>query len=243
MGTWVIYCRICIKQAESVILDIMLRLSKVTKKFGNLTAVNNLSFEVKKGEIYALLGANGSGKTTTLKLIADIYKKNAGEIYYDGRLGYIPDEPIFYPGLTGYETVNFITALYKIRNKEKDNGLQSLLKVFPITDVLHGEVESYSRGNKQKLSIITQFIIKPDLLLIDEPIVGLDPPSAHEALTLFNDYASRGGLLLLCTHTLSVVEEIADRAGFLKEGKLVGELTKRELKDKDIYAAFVGITK
>lgn len=222
----------------------MLRLFRVTKRFGKIAAVNNLSCEVKKGEIYALLGPNGSGKTTTLKLIADIYKKDTGKIHFEGRLGYIPDEPIFYPGLTGYETVNFITALYKIRNKEKDTRLQSFLKIFPITDVLYGEVESYSRGNKQKLSIITQFIIKPDLLLIDEPIVGLDPPSAHEALTLFNDYASRGGIILLCTHTLSVVEEIADRVGFLKEGRLVGELTRGELKKKkNIYSVFMELTR
>lgn len=222
----------------------MLRLSNISKSFGEIKALNKLSLEVKKGEIYALIGPNGSGKTTTLKLIAEIYKKDSGTIEYEGKLGYIPDEPIFYSGLTGHETINFIAALHKISPSQKKKSLTKLLEFFPIAEILDGEVSNYSRGNKQKLTIITQFIINPDVLLIDEPIVGLDPPSAHQSLTLFNDYVSQGGIILLSTHTLPVVEEIADRVGFLKEGRLLEELTKTELTGKkDLYSSFVEIIK
>lgn len=221
----------------------MLQLSRVTKSFGNLIAVQNISLEVKEGEIYALLGPNGSGKTTTLRLISAIYKRDQGRISYNGKLGYIPDEPLFYPGLSGFEVIEFVSALHGISDTEKKSALQGFLSIFPIQRILEGEVDDYSRGNKQKLSIITQLMVQPDLLLIDEPIVGLDPPSAHQALTLFNDFSAKGGAILLCTHTLSVVTEIADRIGFLKEGKLVGELTKEELRRKDIYGEFVEITK
>ena len=217
----------------------MLRLIGVTKRFEDIFAVSNLSLEIKQGEIYALIGPNGSGKTTTLKLITQIYKPDRGTIKVEGRLGYIPDEPNFYAGLTGYETINFIAKLYRVNLKKANKLLAYLIRIFSLKNILNDEVRNYSRGNKQKLAIITQLLIQPDLLLIDEPILGLDPPSAHAALTLFNDFAARGGSILLCTHTLPVVVEIANRIGFLKQGRLVQEITNHRLQLNTLYSTFI----
>ena len=222
----------------------MLCLKNLTKKFGPVTAVDKLSFEIEANEIYALIGANGAGKTTTIKIIAGLYLPDGGSVEFLGKnilgdnplekrfIGYIPDEPIFYPGLSGIEFLNFISALHNVPEKRKGEILAKFSKIFPFREILEGNPESYSRGNKQKLAICAAFLPDPKLLLVDEPIVGLDPQSAQATLELFVTFAKAGGAILVSTHTLSVAEEIAHRVGIIERGKLIAEGSLNSLRQK-----------
>lgn len=222
----------------------MLIVKNLVKKFGSIIAVDNLSFEIEEGEIYALIGPNGAGKTTTIKIISGLYFPTSGMIEFLGQnlldnscearklIGYVPDEPIFYPGLTGMEFLNFTAALLDVSNKEKGETLGKLFKLFPVKEVLEGDPVNYSRGNKQKLAISAAFLGSPKLLLIDEPIVGLDPQSAQNALELFSGFAKGGGSILLSTHTLSAAEAIANRVGIIEKGRLVAEGDLKTLRQK-----------
>lgn len=222
----------------------MLSIKNLTKKFGHLLAVDNLSLEIDEGEIYALIGPNGAGKTTTIKIIAGLYLPDSGSVEFLGKnllageaqekklIGYIPDEPNFYPGLTGVEFLNFIGGLYQISEKRKNEVLARFSKIYPFREILDSEPNNYSRGNKQKLVICAAFLPDPKLLLIDEPIVGLDPQSAKATLELFSTFAKEGGSILLSTHTLAVAEEIAHRLGIIDHGKLVAEGDLKTLRQK-----------
>ena len=214
----------------------ILKIKNLTKKFGQLTALDNLCLEIGEGEIYALIGPNGAGKTTTIKILAGLYLPSGGTVEFLRQkrtlIGYIPDEPIFYPELTGGEFLNFICALHGVSEKRKNEILDKFLKIFPLREALLESPENYSRGNKQKLAICAAFLPEPKLLLIDEPIVGLDPQSAKAALELFTDFSKKGGSILLSTHTLSVAEEIADRVGIIDKGKLIAEGNLKTLRQK-----------
>lgn len=222
----------------------ILKIKNLTKKFSSLTAVDNLCLEIGQGEIYALIGPNGAGKTTTIKILAGLYLPSAGRVEFLGQnllddnfqdrqlIGYVPDEPLFYPELTGQEFLNFTAALHGVSEKRKNEILGKLLKIFPLREALSENPENYSRGNKQKLAICAAFLTEPKLILIDEPIVGLDPQSAKAALELFTDFAKTGGSILLSTHTLQVAEKIADRVGIIDKGKLLAEGDLQTLSQK-----------
>lgn len=234
----------------------MLAVTKLTKNFttvkGLVTGVKNLSFHVAPKEIFALIGPNGAGKTTTIKLIVGLYRKNSGKITLDGKdlhrdpdiktkIGYIPDEPIFYPYLTGYEILDLVRLLYKVKNEEYKKRLEKLLVLFPIGQILSQTPISYSRGNKQKLSIIAALLHEPELLVIDEPIVGLDPQSSETAANLFGDFAKNGGKILVSTHTLAFVEKVANRFGIIDFGELIFEGKVSEIKNKNGNSNFSSV--
>jgi ABC-2 type transport system ATP-binding protein len=220
----------------------MLKIKNISKKFGSVTALNQVSLEVHPGEIYALIGPNGSGKTTLIKIIAGLVKATAGAATVDGQdieakaeaakaqIGYMPDEPAIWSAMTGEEFLKLTGALYKMNPKERDTAIPGLLALFRLEEIKNDYFEEYSRGNKQKFSLLAALLHKPKLLLIDEPIVGLDPVSAQIAKDRFVAFARAGGAILLVTHTLSVAENIADRIGFLKNGKLIKEGRLSELK-------------
>lgn len=222
----------------------MLTIKNLSKKFGQTVAVRDLSLEIDDGEIYALIGPNGAGKTTTIKIIVGLYLPDSGSVEFLGHnllknscpekkmIGYIPDEPFFYPGLTGMEIINFISALYQVPEEEKNKILTKFCKAFPLKEILSENPENYSRGNKQKLAICTAFLGKPKLLLVDEPIVGLDPESAQNTLDLFTAFAKEGGSIFLSTHTLAAAEKIANRMGIIDKGKLVAEGSLESLRRK-----------
>lgn len=221
----------------------MLSIKNLTKKFAEVTAVDGLSLEIESGKIYALIGPNGSGKTTTVKVVAGLYRPNSGRIEVDGfdstvesektksLIGYIPDEPFVYEKMTGREFLHFVGTLFGMERKKKESEIEKLLDIFPLRPVIDGFVDNYSRGNKQKLSIIAALLHGPKVLLVDEPIVGLDPESAITAKKTFLDFAHLGGSILVCTHTLSFAESIANKIGLLKEGKLIKEGSLLELKN------------
>lgn len=220
----------------------MLEIHSLIKAYGSKVAVDNVSFKVKKGEIFALIGPNSSGKTTIVKTVVGLQLPSSGSVVVDGHdvvreskeakefIGYIPDEPSVWPKMTGGEFLQFVRSLYKGSHKSHAD-INVLVDNFALNGLEDTEFESYSRGARQKFSIISALSHNPKLLVIDEPIVGLDPAGASYAKSLFVGYARDGGAVLLVTHTLSVAEEIADRIGVLKHGKLIAVGTLNELRE------------
>src|SRR3989338_3416544 len=222
----------------------MLQISKLTKKFGEKMAVDGVSFAIRPKEIFALIGPNSSGKTTIVKTIAGILRPNEGIVLVGGNdvltkpietkaaIGYIPDEPTVWSGMTGEEFLHFSGALYGVLPALRTKKIEELLPVFALNGLEKDYFDSYSRGNKQKFSILAALLHEPKLLLIDEPVVGLDPESAAIAKKLFREFAKRGGAVLLVTHTLPVAEEISTRIGVLKDGALLSVGTFDELRER-----------
>lgn len=222
----------------------MLRIKNLVKKFNKKIAVNDISFSISEGEVLSLIGPNGSGKTTIVKTICGLLASDSGNIEvgkFDiaknpqeakSKIGYIPDEPSIWPFMTGEEFIYFTGALYNIPLEERERGLHGLLGKFDLAGIEKEYFEDYSRGNKQKFSILAALAHKPKLLLIDEPIVGLDPISAVKAKDEFVAFKKNKGAVLLVTHTLSVAEEISDRIGILDKGSLIALDTFHALKQQ-----------
>lgn len=219
-------------------------LNKVNKRFTNVHAVRDLTLSVKKGEIYSLIGPNGAGKTTTVKMITGLLAPTSGEIRVLGKdiasdpvgakreLGYIPDDPFVYDYLTGREFLQLTGDLYGLDRRQTNERIKKLLKLYNLESVIDGLFTEYSRGNKQKSIIIANLIHEPKVLIIDEPILGLDVQSQRVTKKIFKDFTAEGGSIFLCTHTLSVAQELADRVGIIKEGELVAEGTLEKLRKK-----------
>lgn len=216
----------------------------VTKDFGSVRAVDDLSILLDAGKIFGLIGPNGSGKTTTLKMIAGLYRPTSGTILVNGidaqerptevkrQVGYIPDDPVAYDRLTGREFLEFVGALYDIERGKRDARINGLLAAYGIGDLADGYFGKFSRGTKQKISTIAALMHEPSLLLIDEPMVGLDPRSIVVTKRLLRDYAAKGGAVLLSTHTLGIAEGLCDSFGILRKGKLVAQGSLAELREK-----------
>ena len=220
----------------------MLEIKNLTKTFDELKAVDDVNVTIKKGEIFSLIGPNGSGKTTIIKVIAGLLQPTGGEVVVYGsnisedpiksksQIGYIPDEPTVWSSMTGEEFLHFTGALFGISNEARAKKISELLSLFKLEGIEKNYFENYSRGNKQKFTIIAALLHSPKILLIDEPIVGLDPHSAEIAKNTFREFANDGGLILMATHTLTVAEEISDRIGVLKQGVLIESGTFEYLK-------------
>ncbi|MEA3449434.1 MAG: ABC transporter ATP-binding protein [Patescibacteria group bacterium] len=211
----------------------MLKVKNLKKTFGAVTAVDNVSFNINAGEIYSLIGPNGSGKTTIVKIIAGLLQASQGEVEIGHNnintkteeaksiTGYIPDDPVIWPNLSGEEYLDFTGALYNIDEIERQKRIQELLGLFNLKGVEKSYFQDYSRGNKQKFTIMSALLHRPKLLLIDEPIVGLDPVSAELMQAELKKFANAGGAVLLVTHTLDVAKKISNRIGILKKGRLI----------------------
>lgn len=222
----------------------MLQIKNLQKNFNGKKAVNNISLDIQKGEIVSLIGPNGSGKTTIMKTICGLLRADSGSVSVGGSdvsseaektkslIGYIPDDPSVWPFMTGEEFIFFSQALYEIPVSERRDKLPELLAKFSLSGIEKEYFEDYSRGNKQKFSILAALSHKPSLLLIDEPIVGLDPVSALRAKKEFVFFKESGGSILLATHTLPVAEEISDRIAVLDKGNLLALDTFSNLQKK-----------
>ncbi len=210
-----------------------LSLDGLSKRFGPHLAVDALTLRVERGEIYGLIGPNGSGKTTTVKMVTGLYRPSTGRILVDGidlavapeaakhRMGYIPDEPFVYEKMSGREFLHLVGELYGVPQPEQSRKIEEFLALYPIGEVVDQYVESYSRGNKQKIAIMASLLHGPSLLIVDEPIVGLDPESAIRTRELLKRFAAEGGAILLCTHSLAFAEAVCDRVGLLYDGRLI----------------------
>jgi len=214
-----------------------LELGSITKNFSGQAAVSDLSLRLEPGEIYGLIGPNGSGKTTTIKMIAGLYKPTSGSIKVAGfdvgdqptkakrHLGYIPDDPIVYDRLTGREYLSFVGKLFRMKRPDRIAKIDALLAKYGLEKLADGRMERYSRGTRQKISILAALMHQPSLLLVDEPMVGLDPLSARVTKELFREFASGGGAILMSTHTLPIAEELCGRIGIIRSGRLAEEGT------------------
>ena len=210
----------------------MIKLTSLTKRYGNFTAVDGIDLHVPKGELFGLLGPNGAGKTTTLRMIAGILRPTGGKIEIGGidieedpirakaKLGFIPDRPFIYEKLTGAEFLRFVAGLFDQEGPEVEHRGRELLALFDLEEWRDELVESYSHGMRQKLIISSAFIHRPDVIVVDEPMVGLDPKAAKILKDLFREYTHRGHTIMMSTHTLEVAETMCDRIGIIQQGKI-----------------------
>ena len=222
----------------------MIRVEGLTKRYGNFVAVDNIDLHVPKGSIFGFLGPNGAGKTTTLRIIAGIMRPTKGRITLGGddvvdnpmaakrRLGFIPDRPFVYEKLTGAEFLRFVAALYQQDGEIVERRIDELLDVFELTQWKNELVESYSHGMRQKLIISSALIHRPEVIVVDEPMVGLDPKAARLLKDIFRQFVDRGGTVLMSTHTLEVAEAMCQRIAIIQQGKMVAQGTMEELRQQ-----------
>lgn len=210
----------------------MISLQGVTKTFGRKVAVNGLSLEVAPGEFFALLGPNGAGKTTTIKLIAGLLRPTAGRILVCGLdvqertieakrlMGYVPDQPFLYDRLSGLEFLNFVADLYGVDGAERRREMDRLVDLFSMGEYIRELVESYSHGMRQRVVLAATLLHRPKVILVDEPLVGLDPHTTRLVKEIFRRQARSGTSIFMSTHILSVAEDFADRIGIMREGRI-----------------------
>jgi ABC-2 type transport system ATP-binding protein len=220
----------------------MIQLEQLTKKYGAFTAVDALDLEVPSGELFGFLGPNGAGKTTTLRMIAGILRPTAGRVRIGGidvvrqpaeakaMLGYIPDRPFIYEKLTGMEFLRFVAGLYGQEGATIEHRARELLGLFDLEDWRDELVESYSHGMRQKLIISGALVHRPDVIVVDEPMVGLDPKAARTLKDLFREYTRRGHTIMMSTHTLEVAQHMCDRIAIIRRGKIAAAGTMDELR-------------
>jgi ABC-2 type transport system ATP-binding protein len=220
----------------------MIELRTLTKKYGSFTAVDAIDLEVPKGELFGFLGPNGAGKTTTLRMIAGILRPTSGTVKIAGidivtdpvaaksRLGFIPDRPFIYEKLTGVEFLRFVAGLYDQEGPQVEHRARELLALFDLEEWREELVESYSHGMRQKLIISSAFVHRPDVIVVDEPMVGLDPKAARILKDLFREYTRRGHTIMMSTHTLEVAESMCDRIAIIQAGKIRAAGTMAELR-------------
>jgi ABC-2 type transport system ATP-binding protein len=217
-------------------------ISGLVKRFGAKAAVDGLSFRVPPGMLYAFLGPNGAGKTTTLRMIAGLIQPDAGQISVDGIdviadprrakqvLAYLPDDPVLYGKLNPMEHLEFVAALWALDPAVARADAQALLERLGLWDRRHEWIETYSRGMKQKVALASALIHRPRLILLDEPLTGLDAGAARLVKDMLSEYLRAGGAVILTTHILEVAERLAERIGIIGQGRLLAEGTMAELR-------------
>lgn len=223
----------------------MLEIYNLTKKFGDKTAVDDLSLTVQDGQICAFIGHNGAGKTTTLKCIAGILEFDKGEILVDRlditkhpleakkNIAYIPDNPDLYEHLKGIDYLNFIASVFDMSKEERKTKIEEYAQKLDIYKDLNTVISSYSHGMKQKLALVAGLIHSPKLMLLDEPFVGLDPISSHSFKEIMKQLASQGVTIFYSTHVLDVAEKICSHVAIIKQGKLIKHGTMQEVTSDD----------
>lgn len=223
----------------------MLQIEHLTKTYGEKKAVDDLSLHILPGEIYGFIGHNGAGKTTTLKSVAGILRFDAGEIRIGGtsirtdplackrKLAYIPDNPDLYDYMTGIQYLNFIANIFGVSAADRQVRIRELAERFELTNDLAQPIAAYSHGMKQKLAIISAWLHAPQLVVMDEPFVGLDPKAAHLLKGMMRELCDRGGAIFFSTHVLEVAEKLCDKVTILRAGKLIRSGTMDEVKGDD----------
>ncbi len=223
----------------------MLRIEHLTKAYGDKKAVNDLSLHIHPGEIYGFIGHNGAGKTTTLKSVAGILQFDAGEIYIGGesikanplickrKFAYIPDNPDLYDYMTGIKYLNFIADIFGVSPADRQERIRKYAELFELTDDLAQPIAAYSHGMKQKLAIISAWLHQPQLIIMDEPFVGLDPKASHLLKGMMREVCDGGGAIFFSTHVLEVAEKLCDKVAIIKGGRLIRSGTMEEVKGDD----------
>jgi len=238
----------------------MLQLNGIVKRYGDFAAVNGLDLRVPRGEIFGFLGPNGAGKTTTIRMVAGVLEPTEGSVVIGGydmathpmeaksRIGYIPDRPFLYEKLSGGEFLRFVSGLWGKDEFASEERADGLLEIFNLLEWKHELIETYSHGMRQKLLITSALIHQPELIVVDEPMVGLDPRSARILKDLFRVFVERGGTVFLSSHTLGVVEAVCDRIAIIRDGAVIAEGTMDDLRDQvdsggaDLEEIFLKVT-
>ncbi len=220
----------------------MIEIRNLTKKYGDFTAVDDLSLSVERGEIFGFLGPNGAGKTSTIRIIAGLSLPTAGTVHVreidvvaspekaKALLGYVPDRPYLYEKLTGRELLEFVANLYHLEWSACEARANELLRYFDLAQWAGSRIESYSHGMKQKLVIISALVHEPEVLIIDEPMVGLDALAQRQVRQLMRDLAGQGKTIFLTTHTLSIAEAVCDRVAIIHHGRIIATGPTAELR-------------
>ncbi|MBI5638418.1 MAG: ABC transporter ATP-binding protein [Nitrospinae bacterium] len=222
----------------------MIRFEGLRKDYGNLVAVNNLNLEIGAGECFGFLGPNGAGKTTTIKMLAGLLVPTEGKVFIGGHdvqrepekaksiLGYVPDKPYIHDKLTGSEFLDFMIDLYSVDRASAAAHRHEMLSIFGLNEWQDELVENYSHGMKQKLVITGAFIHRPKVLVIDEPMVGLDPHGHKLVKDIFRAFAREGNTIFMSTHTLAVAQELCHRIAIIDKGEVIALGTVEELRNK-----------
>lgn len=220
----------------------MLTINHLTKRYGDKKAVDDLSLHISSGEIYGFIGHNGAGKTTTIKACCGIMDFDEGEILINGmsikdnptkckeQMAYIPDNPDLYDFLTGEKYVNFVADIYGVNLEDRKERMTKFADMFEITENLPQPINSYSHGMKQKLALVSAFVHKPRLIIMDEPFVGLDPKASFLLKEEMRNHCKEGGAIFFSTHVLEVAEKLCDKVAIIKQGRLVTSGTMDEVK-------------
>jgi len=238
----------------------MITLRNLTKRYGSLVAVDGLNIEVRKGEIFGFIGPNGAGKTTTIRMTAGVLKPTGGEVLIGGVsmasdpvaakkvIGFIPDRPFLYEKLTGTEFMRFSADLYGVGNGDFREKAEGLLNQFSLQDWGDQLIEAYSHGMKQRLVIASALLHDPRVIIVDEPMVGLDPAGIRMVKDLLRALAGGGTAVFVSTHTLEMAEDLCDRIGIIHKGRLVALGTTGDLRERarmtegDLEAVFLRLT-
>jgi len=222
----------------------MIELDQLVKKFGSLTAVDQVSLRVNRGEFFAVLGPNAAGKTTMIKMLAGLIKPTTGRALICGfdiqtqplearkRLAYVPDFPFLYDKLTAREFFRFIGQLFQLEPGRIEQNSSELVARFHLTEYVDRALEGLSHGTRQRVAIVAALLHDPEVFVIDEPMVGLDPQHARIVKDVLKERSLKGMTVLVSTHQLSIAEEMADRIGIIHEGKLIAVGTREELRTR-----------
>ncbi|HEX7808412.1 MAG TPA: ABC transporter ATP-binding protein [Thermoanaerobaculia bacterium] len=233
----------------------MIEIRDLTKRYGDFTAVDCLSLTAAAGQIFGFLGPNGAGKTTTIRIISGLSLPTSGTVHVNGvdvledpvrakaSMGYVPDRPYLYEKLTGRELLHFVADLYRKDWRECEPRAVAMLQTFGLGDWIDARIENLSHGMKQKLVIVSSLVHDPAVLVIDEPMVGLDALAQRQVKQLFRKLADDGKTIFLTTHTLSVAEAVCDRIAIINRGRIVASGTTAELKkDSALEDVFLELT-
>ncbi|MDD4004569.1 MAG: ABC transporter ATP-binding protein [Elusimicrobiaceae bacterium] len=222
----------------------MIEIENLGKRFGDLVAVKNINLTVRPGEILGFLGPNGAGKTTTVKILSGLMSPTAGRAAIAGHdivlepeaakrcLALVPDEPFVYPKLTGLEFMAFMGDLYEVSRAAQTAEIPRYLEMFDLTAMGNELLESYSHGMRQKLVLASVLLRKPKVLLLDEPMVGLDPKSARMVKHILKELADNGTAIFMCTHILEIAEKLCTRIGIMYEGEIIQMGTIEQLRER-----------
>ena len=238
----------------------MLELANLEKRFGDFTAVNKINLKIAVGQLYGFLGPNGAGKTTTIKMITGLLAPTSGNIFLGGenilhrpleskmKIGYIPDQPYLYDKLTGREYLYFSGGLFNITKEKLTKEIDELIRQLKIDDWIDKRTEEYSQGMKQRIVIASAFLHNPKLLIIDEPMIGLDPQSAFVVKKLLKDKVSDSITIFMSTHSLNVVEEICTHVGIINNGNIIFDgtietlLRMKQEHNRNLEKIFIELT-
>ncbi len=230
----------------------MIEIKNVTKKYGNKIAVNNVSFNVNDGDIFAFIGHNGAGKTTLIKSIVGIHDFDSGEILINGKsiikepeeckkiMAFVPDNPVTYEHMKAIDYINFICDMYETDTKIREENIKKYAKIFEMEDKLNDTIDSYSHGMKQKVVLIAALAHNPQILIMDEPFVGLDPKAVFDVKKILNEMVKDNKIIFYSTHILDVAEKLCSRVAIIKDGNLVKSGSMKEIKgDKSLEKVFM----